>query len=93
MASWHVSHLGTSSNANDLPLPCFSSSAFSLICACYEPSQRGPVLPCSEELSEPSDEKGTVTAAGALLALPLLVLAPYPIELMMAISELGNATF
>ena len=51
------------------------------------------MLPCREELSEPSDEKGTVTAAGALLALPLLVLAPFPIELMMAVNELGKATF
>ena len=55
--------------------------------------QRGPVMPCAEELSEPSDEGGAVTAGIGMLTLPLLVLAPYPIELMLAFEQLGQASF
>ena len=50
-------------------------------------------MPCAEELSEPSDEGGAVTAGIGLLTLPLLVLAPYPIELMLAFEQLGQASF
>eukprot|EP00195_Chlamydomonas_chlamydogama_P008095 CAMPEP_0202901442 /NCGR_PEP_ID=MMETSP1392-20130828/14253_1 /ASSEMBLY_ACC=CAM_ASM_000868 /TAXON_ID=225041 /ORGANISM="Chlamydomonas chlamydogama, Strain SAG 11-48b" /LENGTH=475 /DNA_ID=CAMNT_0049587999 /DNA_START=68 /DNA_END=1495 /DNA_ORIENTATION=+ len=50
--------------------------------------QRGPVLPCSEELGAPKDDKA-ITAGLALLALPLLVLAPYPIELVLAMQEMS----
>lgn len=54
--------------------------------------QRGPLLPCSEELGEPKDE-AAITAGLAMLFLPLLVLAPFPTELMLAVEELGNAGF
>ncbi|KAG1675957.1 hypothetical protein FOA52_014201 [Chlamydomonas sp. UWO 241] len=54
--------------------------------------QRGPLLPCAEELGEPTDET-SVTTGLAMLFLPLLVLAPYPIELFLAMEEVGSATF
>ncbi|KAL4425048.1 hypothetical protein ABPG77_001826 [Micractinium sp. CCAP 211/92] len=42
--------------------------------------QRGPVVPCNEELS-PIKDQGTRNAAIAALLLPLLVLLPYPAAL------------
>lgn len=42
--------------------------------------QRGPVAPCSEELS-PIQHGATKAAAVAALALPLLVLLPFPAAL------------
>ena len=51
--------------------------------------QRGPVLPCKEELSEPKDQ-ALVNQGIAMLALPLLVLLPYPVQLIRAFVELGN---
>lgn len=51
--------------------------------------QRGPILPCQEELSQPTDQ--TARNIGfALLGLPLLVLLPYPIELLLAAQQLPN---
>lgn len=51
--------------------------------------QRGPLLPCAEELSEPRSELNR--AAGlALLALPLLVLLPAPVDLMAALEQLTD---
>lgn len=51
--------------------------------------QRGPLLPCSEEVSAPKDA-GLRAAGLALLALPLLVLLPYPVDLMAALAQLGD---
>jgi hypothetical protein len=51
--------------------------------------QRGPVLPCQEELSEPTDAR-TKNIALALYALPLLVLLPYPVELLLALQNLPD---
>lgn len=51
--------------------------------------QRGPVLPCQEELSEPTD-KSTKRTATALLLLPLLVLLPYPVELLVALKDMPD---
>lgn len=51
--------------------------------------QRGPVLPCQEELSAPQDPS-TKNTATALLLLPLLVLLPYPVELLVAIQDLPD---
>jgi len=39
--------------------------------------QRGPVVPCNQELS-PIEDPNTRNAAIAALVLPLLVLLPYP---------------
>lgn len=45
--------------------------------------QRGPVLPCREELSEPDpDSRARLVGALLLTALPALVLLPYPIALV-----------
>ena len=51
--------------------------------------QRGPILPCQEEISKPADQ-ATRTTAAALLALPLLVLLPYPIELLLAAQQMPS---
>lgn len=51
--------------------------------------QRGPILPCQEELSKPSDDAAKNTAF-AMLALPLLVLLPYPIEFLLALQQMPN---
>jgi hypothetical protein len=51
--------------------------------------QRGPILPCQEELSAPQDA-GAKNTALALLLLPLLVLLPYPVELLVAIQDLPD---
>eukprot|EP00878_Enallax_costatus_P024670 GHUV01026347.1.p1 GENE.GHUV01026347.1~~GHUV01026347.1.p1 ORF type:complete len:370 (+),score=121.97 GHUV01026347.1:911-2020(+) len=51
--------------------------------------QRGPILPCQEEVSKPADQ-ATRTTAAVLLALPLLVLLPYPIELLLAAQQMPN---
>lgn len=51
--------------------------------------QRGPILPCQEELSAPQDA-GTKNTAVALLLLPLLVLLPYPVELLVAIKDMPD---
>lgn len=53
--------------------------------------QRGPVLPCEEELSQPQDESSKLLGA-ALLALPLLVLLPFPVELAVALKDLQEPT-
>ena len=41
--------------------------------------QRGPVVPCENELSPLADSSSTRTAAIVALLLPLLVLLPYPV--------------
>jgi len=51
--------------------------------------QRGPVLPCNNEMAEPTD-KNAVLRGAALLGLPLLVLLPYPVELLVAIRDMAN---
>lgn len=51
--------------------------------------QRGPVLPCQEELSVPQDAS-TRNTATALLLLPLLVLLPYPVELLVAMQNMPD---
>jgi hypothetical protein len=53
--------------------------------------QRGPLLPCQEELSAPADA-GTRNTAALLLCLPLVVLLPYPIELLVAVKDLPDPT-
>jgi hypothetical protein len=52
--------------------------------------QRGPVLPCQEELSVPQDEGTKKTAYALLLLLPLLVLLPYPVELLVAMQSMPD---
>eukprot|EP00882_Tetradesmus_deserticola_P027771 GHRQ01030895.1.p1 GENE.GHRQ01030895.1~~GHRQ01030895.1.p1 ORF type:complete len:152 (+),score=42.22 GHRQ01030895.1:938-1393(+) len=52
--------------------------------------QRGPILPCQEELSEPSEGNPNRGIARALYALPLLVLLPYPVEYLLALQKLPN---
>lgn len=51
--------------------------------------QRGPILPCQEELSAPQDAS-TKNTAIALLLMPLLVLLPYPVELLLALKDLPD---
>jgi hypothetical protein len=51
--------------------------------------QRGPILPCQQELAPPSDERSKQIATW-LLALPLLVLPPFPVDLVIAIQNLQN---
>lgn len=51
--------------------------------------QRGPVVPCSEELS-PIQDGATKAAAVAALLLPLLVLLPYPAALSLGASGLPD---
>lgn len=53
--------------------------------------QRGPILPCQEELSVPEDGVERRIAL-CLYALPLLVLAPYPVELLLAVQNLPDPT-
>ncbi|MEW5302770.1 MAG: hypothetical protein WDW36_005518 [Sanguina aurantia] len=48
--------------------------------------QRGPVLPCNEELSAPPEGDQRNTAI-ALLMLPLLILVPYPVDLLDALVQ------
>ena len=52
--------------------------------------QRGPVLPCREELSDPDpDSRARLVGALLLTALPALVLLPYPIALVEMASSGG----
>ena len=51
--------------------------------------QRGPVAPCSEELS-PIRDGATRAAAVAALLLPLLVLLPYPAALTLGADGLPD---
>lgn len=51
--------------------------------------QRGPILPCEDEISEPQDSKDRWMGI-ALLLLPLLVLLPFPVELAVAIQNLQD---
>lgn len=53
--------------------------------------QRGPILPCQEELSRSADA-GTRNTAALLLALPLLVLLPYPVDLLVAMQQMPDPT-
>jgi hypothetical protein len=53
--------------------------------------QRGPALPCRQEIAPPTSP--TMRRLGyALLALPLLVLPPLPVELVLAFRDLANAS-
>jgi membrane-associated protease RseP (regulator of RpoE activity) len=53
--------------------------------------QRGPLLPCEEELSAPKDERSKLLGA-VLLGLPLLLLLPFPVELAVALRSLQDPT-
>jgi hypothetical protein len=53
--------------------------------------QRGPALPCQQEVAPPADE-GERRLGLALLALPLLVLPPLPVELILAFKDMGAPT-
>ena len=55
----------------------------------YLPVQRGPILPCNEELSPPRDPR-EVRVGYVLLALAPLLLVPYPLELVQALSGLSS---
>ncbi|KAJ9523354.1 hypothetical protein QJQ45_005399 [Haematococcus lacustris] len=48
--------------------------------------QRGPVLPCRDEVTQPQDPQ-LIRQSLVMLALPLLVLLPYPVELIVAIQD------
>ena len=50
--------------------------------------QRGPPLPCQQEIAPPADA-GQRRLGLALLALPLLVLPPLPVDLVLAFRDLG----
>ena len=52
-------------------------------------AQRGPTLPCNEELSPPRDPR-EVRVGYVLLALAPLLLVPYPLELVQALSGLSS---
>jgi membrane-associated protease RseP (regulator of RpoE activity) len=51
--------------------------------------QRGPLLPCEDELSVPKDE-GARRLGAALLGLPLLMLLPFPVELAVALQNMQD---
>lgn len=53
--------------------------------------QRGPVLPCQQEIAPPTD-KGQRRLAYGLMALPLLVLPPLPVDLILAFKDMGSPT-
>ncbi|KAL6751736.1 hypothetical protein V8C86DRAFT_652543 [Haematococcus lacustris] len=48
--------------------------------------QRGPVLPCRDEVTQPQHPL-IIRQSLLMLALPLLVLLPYPVELIVAIQD------
>jgi membrane-associated protease RseP (regulator of RpoE activity) len=50
--------------------------------------QRGPLMPCQEEISKPKDE-AAVTLGLGLLLLPLLILAPFPTSLFASMDQLS----
>lgn len=51
--------------------------------------QRGPILPCQEELTA-AEDAGAKNTALALYVLPLLMLLPYPIELLVAMQNMPD---
>ena len=53
--------------------------------------QRGPLMPCQEEISTPKDESAVTLGLGLLL-LPLLILAPYPTGLLASIDQLSSTS-
>jgi hypothetical protein len=53
--------------------------------------QRGPALPCQQEVAPPEDQ-GQRRLAYALMALPLLVLPPLPVDLILAWRDMGTPT-
>ncbi|GBF98071.1 peptidase M50 [Raphidocelis subcapitata] len=53
--------------------------------------QRGPLLPCQQEIAPPSDP-GQRRLGYALLVLPLLVLPPLPVELVLAVKNMAAPT-
>ncbi len=53
--------------------------------------QRGPILPCQQEIAEPEDG-GQRRLGLALLFLPLLVLPPLPVDLILAFQDMGTPT-
>ncbi|KAF5840238.1 hypothetical protein DUNSADRAFT_17341 [Dunaliella salina] len=55
-------------------------------------TQRGPVLPCRQEITDPRDE-AAIQRGLVMLGLPLLVLLPYPAELIRAFQDLANPAF
>jgi hypothetical protein len=52
-------------------------------------TQRGPVMPCNQEITEPVNEN-LRTRGLALLGLPFLVLLPWPAELIAALRDMAN---
>eukprot|EP00955_Chlamydomonas_euryale_P110165 365983-Chlamydomonas_euryale.AAC.28 len=82
----------TVSSRSHARLATLSCLAVMQFCRPHRSAQRGPLLPCQEELGEPKDDSA-VTAGIAMLLLPLLVLAPFPSELLVALDQIGNATF
>jgi len=52
--------------------------------------QRGPLLPCENELSAPPAGSLAANAAVAMMAGSLLVLAPFPVELAAAINAMAD---
>lgn len=55
-------------------------------------TQRGPVLPCRQEITDPRDESA-IQRGLVMLGLPLLILLPYPAELIRAAQDLANPAF
>ncbi|KAG2483904.1 hypothetical protein HYH03_017226 [Edaphochlamys debaryana] len=54
--------------------------------------QRGPILPCNEELSAPKNATNQKTAM-ALMVFSLLVLVPFPMEVAYAVMQLQEPGF
>lgn len=53
--------------------------------------QRGPILPCQQELAPPQNQINRQLGV-ALLFLPLLVLLPYPVDLVVAVQNMQDPT-
>lgn len=53
--------------------------------------QRGPLMPCEEEISKPKDESAVTLGLGLLL-LPLLILAPYPTALLTSLDQISSSS-
>lgn len=83
-----VGVLGTAA----LAIASFSNALLGLWLLVVLILQRGPVLPCREELSDPpADSKARLVGALLLTAVPALVLLPFPVDLLAMGGGVGGA--